>query len=141
MIATVLPVGSPETVNVIVPVGGSVGGHGPLYVLFVMVAAAEIVTAALDVEDGAVLPIGTVRCVVGGCDSGGVLFGCDTKEFSVDSGTPIGVTVVAGVEPGDVAIVDAVGPPAVVAEDVPLALLAPRVGAAARRSRRRAVIR
>lgn len=72
VIATVPPVGSPETLNVTVAVGGSGGGHGPLYVPFVMTALAETVTAALDDEGGAVLPPGPVGRVVGGSCDGGI---------------------------------------------------------------------
>ena len=65
-IGTEPPPGGPPTVNVTVPVGGSVGGQGPLYVLFVMVALAETVTAELDVGGGPLVPIGVVAPVGGG---------------------------------------------------------------------------
>jgi len=66
VISTEPPAGSPDTENVTVPVGGSVGGHGPVYVLFVMLALAEIVTAVLDVEGGPLLPPGVLAPEVGG---------------------------------------------------------------------------
>ena len=44
VIVTEPPAGSPDTENVTVPVGGSVGGQGPLYGVFVMLALAETVT-------------------------------------------------------------------------------------------------
>jgi hypothetical protein len=53
-------------VNVTVPVGGSVGGQGPLYVLFVMLALAETITGTLDVEDGPPVPPGVLGPEVGG---------------------------------------------------------------------------
>lgn len=62
-ISTDPPVGSPDTENVTVPVGGSVGGQ---YVLFVMLALAVIVTGTLDVEDGPPVPPGVLGPEVGG---------------------------------------------------------------------------
>ena len=58
------------TENVTVPAGGSVvGGHGPLYRVFVIVALAEMLSATLGVVVGPVLPAGVVGPLVG--DGGG----------------------------------------------------------------------
>lgn len=66
VISTEPPDGSPDTENVTVPVGGSVGGQGPLYVLFVMLALAETVTGPLDVEGGPLVPADVLAPEVGG---------------------------------------------------------------------------